>query len=51
MDVLSRKCFVALLKDKTSSHVAKALEKIMEESGETPSYIVSDRFRSWFVLA
>ena len=49
IDVLSRKCHVRLLKNKTASHVARALEAIVDEAGVAPSYVVTDRFPPQFV--
>jgi hypothetical protein len=45
VDVLSRKCHLRPLKGKTSAQVARAFENIVETSGDTPSYVVSDRLR------
>lgn len=42
VDVLSRKCRLALLKGKSSLHVARAFQEILAK-GDTPSYVVSDR--------
>ena len=43
MDVLSRKGYLSFLKSKSSTVVAQAFRRIMDDSAETPSYVITDR--------
>lgn len=43
VDVLSRKCRLRCIKDKSSGVVAQAFESILEEYGSAPSFVVTDR--------